>query len=152
MIVGDGYLRSHLEKLAINLNISNNVIFSGHRTDIADILSCSDVAVLSSVREGFSITLLEYMAFGKPIVATDVGGNREAIINGESGIIVPPKDPIALAEGIMKFLKEKKLAEDFGKMAKERFKKKFTIQKMINETEKLYNSLYYYKCIQRTIK
>jgi glycosyltransferase involved in cell wall biosynthesis len=141
LIVGGGYLRPALENLAGRLNICDKVILAGPRTDIADILSFSDVAVLPSVREGFSITLLEYMACGKPIVATDVGGNTEAVINGISGIIVPSKDPAALAGGIMNILRDEKLAESLGRNARERFRRKFTIQKMILETENLYETL-----------
>lgn len=142
LIVGNGYLRSDLEKLANDLNIDKNVIFTGHRTDIDDILSMSDIAVLSSVREGFSISLLEYMACKKPIIATDVGGNREAIISGESGIIVPPNNPVALAKGIMKLLTDNKMAEDMGMKARERYNEYFTTQRMIIQIEKIYETLY----------
>lgn len=143
VIVGDGSLKHKLEKLTDDLKLKDTVIFLGHRNDIADILSISDIAVLPSVREGFSVSLLEFMSLGKPIIATDVGGNKEAVINGESGIIVPPRDPIALAEWVLKLIKENKTSEDIGMKARERFNENFTVETMIQKIEKLYDTLYY---------
>lgn len=143
VIVGEGSLRYKLEKLRDDLKLRDTVIFLGHRNDIADILSISDIAALPSVREGFSVSLLEFMSLGKPIIATDVGGNNEAVINGESGIIIPPMDPIALTQGILKLIQENNTAEDMGMRAMERFKENFTLQTMIQEIEKLYDTLFY---------
>ncbi|MBI4855346.1 MAG: glycosyltransferase [Acetobacterium woodii] len=141
LIVGDGYLKTKIETLTRNLGIRERVVFTGFRSDIRKILGISNLCVIPSLREGFSITLLEAMSTGKPVVATDVGGNSEAISNGETGIIVPPDDPAALANGIIAVLNDKHMAEKMGLKARERFERLFTIQKMIDETEKLFESV-----------
>lgn len=143
LIVGDGTLKTELETLADRLGVRKKVYFAGYRSDVRDILAVSDLCVIPSIREGFSVTLLEAMSVGKPIVATDVGGNAEAIINGESGIIIQPGDPVALANGIMEVLKDRKVAEEMGIKAQKRFEEFFTMQKMIDKTERLYDSLCY---------
>jgi len=143
LMVGDGRLKPELETLAERLSVKENVFFVGYRTDVRNILAISDLCIIPSIREGFSITLLEAMSVGKPIVATDVGGNSEAIIDGESGIIVQPGDPNALANGIITVHKNKILGEEMGIKARKRFEEFFTIQKMIDETEKLYESFCY---------
>lgn len=146
LIVGDGFLRKQLEKLTQELRIQKNVVFTGFRNDINDILSISDICVVPSYREGFSITVLEAMSVGKPIVATDVGGNTEAIIDGVTGIIVKPDDHVALANAIIAVLKDEEKIQDMGRKAKERFEQYFTLQKMKVETEKIYNA-FSYKCL-----
>jgi len=140
LIVGDGYLKSELIRHTNDLGIRKDVIFSGRRNDISDILTMSDIAVLSSIREGFSIALLEYMACGKPIVATDVGGNSEAIITNKSGIIVPPANHLALAAGILKLLKDEPFANRLGMEAQKRYSECFTLKHMVSGIEELYNS------------
>ena len=140
LIVGDGYLKSELIRQTNDLGIRKDVIFSGRRNDISDILTMSDIAVLSSIREGFSIALLEYMACGKPIVATDVGGNSEAIITNKSGIIVPPANHLALAAGILKLLKDEPFANRLGMEAQKRYSECFTLKHMVSGIEELYNS------------
>jgi len=139
LIIGDGYLKPQLEKMAANLGITNNIIFAGFRSDIADILSLADIAVMSSVREGFSIALLEYMASGKPIVVTDVGGNKEAIENGVSGLIVPACDTKALGEAILYLLKNKDIALELGRKAKRKLEAEFTLTNMVNKIQQLYD-------------
>lgn len=141
LIVGDGYLKANLETVVEKLKIKENVVFTGFRNDVRNILAISDLCVIPSIREGFSITLLEAMSAGKPIVATDVGGNAEAIINEETGIIVQPGDPVALANGIISALNDKKRAAEMGMRARRRFEECFTLQQMIDKTEGLYESL-----------
>ena len=114
LVVGDGYLRKELEDLADNLKISHHVTFTGFRRDVMKILHASDICVVPSLREGFSLTLLEAMSSEKPIVATDVGGNGEAIENGISGIIVPSGNENLLAAGIRALIEDKDLSENLG--------------------------------------
>lgn len=100
IIVGDGDLRTSLVGLSEQFGIRSKVVFTGIRQDIANLLHLFDVFVLSSLWEGQPITIMEAMAAEKPIVATDVGGNREILRNGEFGLIVPAKNPNALAKSI----------------------------------------------------
>jgi len=138
VIVGDGSLMNDLVRYVRELGLSDNVIFAGERSDVPAILQVCDLAVLSSVREGFSITLLEYMASGRCIIATDVGGAREALIHDESGLIVQPRNPMALAEAILQLLKDETAAKAMGQKAKERCFDRFTTARMVEDTARLY--------------
>ena len=96
-IAGDGVLRADLEKLTAELGIAGNVRFLGEVADIPALLSRASLFVLPSHSEGISLTLLEAMARGLPVVTTSVGGNTEVVIDGETGFLVPADDPAALA-------------------------------------------------------
>ena len=89
VIVGDGPLRDGLHSLTCSMNLHSRVHLLGARSDVSDLLGAFDLFVLSSLSEGLSITLLEAMACGLPVVATDVGGNREVVLHGETGLLVP---------------------------------------------------------------
>ncbi len=138
---GIGVLEDNPIRLSETLGIRENVFFTGRQSDTPKILSIMDISILTSLSEGFSNTILESMAAGKPVVATNVGGNLEAIIEGETGFLVPPKNPEALAEAIIKLLENKSLAHRMGMAGKERVKQHFPLEKMIRETESLYDSL-----------
>ena len=101
-------------KDVVNYGIENNVIFLGERTDVAEIFSVLDVFVLPSYREGIGISVLESSAMGKPVVATNIRGCREAVDNGKTGILVPVKSPQKLAEAINFFLENPQKAKEFG--------------------------------------
>jgi len=141
LIVGDGSLRKDLENYSKKLGISNKITFTGVRKDIPDILKKIDISVLSSNYEGLPNIILESMASSKPVVATTVGGIPEAVIDGKTGILVPPKNPEALANAIIKLLKNPKLREKMGKAGRKRVEKYFTIKKMVKEYEKVYDEL-----------
>lgn len=100
VVVGDGELRAPLEKQAAASNLTDRVTFMGDRADVPELLACADLFVLSSNTEGYSIALLEASASGLPIVATDVGGNKEIVQHGATGLIVPPKESEPLTEAI----------------------------------------------------
>lgn len=102
-IAGDGPLRGSMEALAVQLGIADRVQFLGVRHDVADLMSASDIFVLSSAWEGFPIVVMEAMANGRVLVATDCGGIREAI--GDTGFLVKPKDSKALADALQTALK-----------------------------------------------
>ena len=87
LICGDGELRGHLEELAQHLRIAQNIRFAGFRDDVFKLLRRASVYVCSSVSEGLSLSILEAMAAGKPVVATNVGGNPEVVRDGETGVI-----------------------------------------------------------------
>jgi len=140
LIVGDGSMKDSLELLSERLGIKKYVIFTGKRDDIKDILCFSDISVLSSIREGFSNVILESMACGKPVIATDVGGNNEIIIDGENGFIVPSRDEDTLADKILALASSEELTERMGLAARETVKK-FSLKRMVDKTEQLYEKL-----------
>jgi len=142
LIVGEGPLRKKLEDQAKKLNIHPAVIFTGARKDIPEMLSLIDVFVLPSFsREGLGIAIIEAMAAEKPVVATDIGGIPEAVQGGETGLLVPPGNPDALARAIIELLQNPEKAKEMGKSGRARFKKKFTKKKMLSEIENVYHSL-----------
>jgi len=135
LIVGDGDERPALEGLAGALGIRDKVFFLGEREDVPGLVSIFDIAVLSSRMESFPVVLLEYMAAGKPIVTTGVGGNAEIVSDGKTGLMVPPEDPEALAGAIMELLRDPKKAEGMGKAARETVKDDFSLKDMIRRVE-----------------
>lgn len=137
VLVGDGPLRPELEAYAKTLKIDKRVLFLGSRRDVPAILNAIDIACLPSVSEGFSNSVLEYMAYEKPVVATAVGGNPESV-NDESGFLVPPRDAQALAEKILTLAEDDSLRERMGKAARRRVEEKFSIQRMIRNYETYY--------------
>lgn len=142
----DNGIKKELETLAVKLGIKRSVVFAGLRHDIPEILQIIDIQVLSSYEEGFSNVILEGMAAGKPLVVTDVGGNPEAVINGKTGIVVPPKNSDKLAEAIIKLLENPQLAQKMGEEGRKRVRENFGIGKMVSQTEDLYNELMRAKC------
>lgn len=110
IFIGDGPLRAKLQRQVEALSLQSNVIFLGKRNDIAGLFSVMDIFVLSSISEGFPMVLLEAMAAGKPIIATRVGEIPNIINGGDSGLLVPPQDSIALTSAIEIFLRDKQKA------------------------------------------
>jgi len=134
-----GSTRKELEELSTRLGISRHVQFLGKRADIREILCTLDISVICSLSEGFSNVVVESMAAGKPVVATDVGGNPEAVIDGKTGFLVPAADPSALAKKIVFLLKDEALARSMGNAARDRVENHFTLQKMVRDNAELYN-------------
>ncbi len=142
LIVGDGILREKLEEQVKNLNLISNVIFTGTRKNIPDLLSAMDIFVLPSCsREGLGISIIEAMAAEKPVVATDIGGIPDVVKNGETGLLVLPRNSEALAQAIIELLRNPKKANTMGKKGRIRFQEKFTNKRMLSEVENLYVAL-----------
>ena len=141
LLVGDGPLRTDLKKIVIDLDLTGKVTFVGFRSDIKEILSALDILVLPSLLEGFPMILLEAMAMATPIVASDIPGIREQIIDGKTGILVPARDSNALASAITSILEDKQTARRIGLEARKTVDEKFSVGKMVAETESLYLSL-----------
>lgn len=141
LIVGDGPLRKELVALSRELGVNEEVIFTGFRSDIRDILAAVDLLVVPSLLEGFPMIILEAMAMAKPIVATNIDGITEQITNGENGILVPPKDPAALATAVIRLLVDKKSAQIMGMASRKKVEQEFSVEKMVSETEKVYMAL-----------
>ncbi len=128
------------EKLK-DYGIESHFVFGGVRKDIPEVLAVSDVFVLPSLWEGFPTVLIEAMASGTPVVTTDVGSNKEIIIDGKNGFIVPPKDANALAERIISLLSNQKLSKRMGELGRETVKK-FSISNTKDKYEELYLSYF----------
>lgn len=141
LFVGDGPLKKELEDLAASLKVKERIIFAGFRSDTREILSAIDLLVIPSLLEGFPMITLEGMAMAKPIVATNIDGITEQITDGINGILVPPKDPSALAKAVIRVLNDKEWAKAMGLSARGKVEQDFSVEKMVAETEKVYMSL-----------
>ena len=141
LIAGEGRLEGALRARHAALGLGDRVRFLGARRDVDTLLAACDVFVLSSVREGLSVTLLEAMRAARACVATDVGGNAEAVADGASGRIVPVRDPAALAGALAQVLADPELSRRLGAAGRARFLERFTAARMVGETEALYRKL-----------
>jgi glycosyltransferase involved in cell wall biosynthesis len=145
LIVGGSYFEPEykpaLERLAANMNLSDVVVFTGERNDIPDVLQEIDISVLPSLSEGLSNSLLESMAAGLPIVATNVGGNPEIVQDGRTGLLVPPRNAEALSTAIIRILQNPDLARRFGEKGYDRVKENFALTATVQRTEDLYMTL-----------
>jgi len=138
-IVGDGELRNNLELMIVGMDLKRNVQILGEKNDIFDYVNASDISVLSTNGEGFSNSLLESMALGKPVIATSVGGNPETIgVTNESGILVSPKSPRLFADAILYLMKNEVIRKKMGQMAKERIHHLCSIEKYVSSYEELF--------------
>lgn len=138
LIIGDGKLRLTLEKMCHDLDISDKVEFLGFKNNIQAVIARLDLLVLPSLYEGLPLVALEAGAMGKPIIVTNVDGSPEAVINGETGLVVPPRNSEAIKEAIEKIFFQNHLVEEFGRNAREYIKKEFDLKKQILKTEELY--------------
>lgn len=138
LIAGDGDLRMDLERETQQLGIAARVKFCGPRKDIPELLKLLDLYVLPSKWEGLPMVILEAMAAGCPIVATDVGGNSTAVVDGVTGALVPPQDPGALADAIIRLLDSPDLQKSYAANGKNRFRERFSAETMARQYERLY--------------
>lgn len=130
-----------LQQLAGELGIESHIQFLGQRDDIPQLMSLSDIGLLVSHEEGFSNAILEFMACGKPMVVTDVGGNAEAIEDGISGMVVPRKDTTQIAAAILQLAISKKLREQYGKAARARVEQHFSLKRCADQYRELYTGV-----------
>jgi glycosyltransferase involved in cell wall biosynthesis len=148
LIVGETVKKHEQEKMRLDnlikkLGLGNNVQFMGYREDIYEILPVFDVYVLPSRSEGQSLALLEAMASGRSIVATDVGGNPLLIKHGISGILTPAEDHVSLGQQIIRVLDDKNFAAELGKNAREDAVRRFSVENMAAGYDDLYKSIFY---------
>ncbi len=141
VIAGEGKLMSGLRELTAQLGLERDVFFIGRCDRVAELLSVSDLCALSSTAEGFSNAILEYMAAARPVVVTDVGGAREAVIRGETGYIVPTGDDQQMAERMVELLRDPKRARAMGERGKSIVKEKFSCERQLANTLGLYSEL-----------
>jgi len=138
VLVGDGPMRAELKRLGESLGISKRVIFTGMSDEVPMALSAMDVYAVVSTSEGLSMALLEAMAMGRPVVATNVGGNGEIIVDGENGLLVPPGDSNLLAEKLQSLLQDRELRQSIGENARRIVLERFSVERMAQSHEELY--------------
>ncbi len=141
LMVGDGEDRGRLEALATRLDLANRVRFLGTRRDVPLLMRALDIFVLPSHWEGMPISLLEAMAAGLPVVASNVTGSREAVVDAETGLLVPPGDAGALAEAIIRVGSDPDFALRLGKAARERVMVTYSVDAMVAATAAVYEDL-----------
>lgn len=141
LIVGEGPLKDKLKVKSKKLKVEDKVIFTGFRSDIKEILDSIDVLVMPSLLEGLPMVLLEAMAMAKPIVATDIDGISEVLVDRKTGLLVPPKNPQALAEAILKVLNNKIMSNLLGQNARRIAEEEFSVEKIVKQTECIYQEL-----------
>lgn len=138
ILAGEGQLLTQTQQLAADLNISERTVFLGRCTNVPELLSISEVCVLSSVSEGFSNSIIEYMAAGKPVVATNVGGASEAVIEGVTGYLVESGDSGLMAERVSLLLNDTSRAKMMGDEGRKRVAERFSTAAQLEKTLELY--------------
>jgi glycosyltransferase involved in cell wall biosynthesis len=142
LLVGDSETnRPSIEARIAALGLGDTVTILGQREDVADLIAAFDVATLSSDYEGTPLALLEYMDAARPIVATRVGGIPDLVEDGVEAVLVPPRDPRALADAIAGMLADRERAAAFGERARQRRRSEFTIEATAERVGKLYSEL-----------
>ncbi|HEV8487946.1 MAG TPA: glycosyltransferase [Blastocatellia bacterium] len=142
VIAGEGEPTDTMRELAARFGLANDVFFIGHCDRVAELLALSDVCVLSSTSEGFSNSILEYMAASRPVVSTEVGGAREAIVDGETGYLVPAGDDQTMAQRIVWLLCHPGRARKMGELGRATVEQKFSSEAQLERTLNLYNRLF----------
>jgi glycosyltransferase involved in cell wall biosynthesis len=141
VLAGDGPLTGEIKALTGELGLAADVFFTGTCKDVAGLLAVSKIGVLSSRAEGFSNSILEYMAASLPVVVTDVGGAREAVTDGQTGYIVAPGDDAAMADRIVELLRDPESARRIGKAGRDAVEQGFSCSVRLARTEELYDRL-----------
>jgi glycosyltransferase involved in cell wall biosynthesis len=139
LVVGEGSLADALAAQAASLGVAHRVIFTGRREDVPAVTAALDVAVLPSYREAQGLSVLEAMALSRPVVASNVGGIPEMIEDGVTGLLVPPRDPVALAAAISRLLADHSLADMIGRAGHDLVHRRFCLEQMIGAIEDLYD-------------
>lgn len=140
-IVGEGPERPALEGLVAESGMAGRIEFLGQREDVPDLLGQSDLFLLTSLNEGFGLVLVEAMASGLPVVATDVGGIPEVVTAEETGVLVPPSDPERVAGAVRRLLRDPELRNRMGNAGEARTRALFGVDRMIERTVALYREL-----------
>lgn len=139
-IIGDGPMKKELESLVDSLDLQGLVWLAGARNDIPELLREFDLFVLPSKAEGISNTILEAMSCGLPVVATEVGGNPELVVNGQTGELVPSEDPSSMADAIEHYINDAEKIVLHGKEGRKRVEDKFSMKAMVNGYLSIYDS------------
>lgn len=137
-LIGDGPLRGQIEELAQRLDLSSRVRFLGFCRDVPSRLAQAQVFLLASKWEGFPRSILEAMRAGLPVVATDVGGVRESVVDGVTGFVVPRQDPVHLRQCLRKLIANPELRVQMGAAGRTRYEEEFTFDRLVERTTKVY--------------
>ena len=137
----DHGIRAELEALAAARGISHRIQFLGEYSDIPGLLAAADFGLLTSREEGFSNVILEGMAAGLAMIVTDVGGNAEAVVHAETGLVVPPRDPKAISDAIITFARDPEARKRLGAAARKRVEEEFSIDKCVKAHLDLYREM-----------
>jgi glycosyltransferase involved in cell wall biosynthesis len=140
-IAGGGPELPRLERLSGQIGLQGHVRFLGEVRDVPSVLARASLFVLPSLTEGISLTLLEAMARGLPVVATRVGGNPEVVVDQETGFLVPTKSPQELAQAMLRLRNDPELARRMGLAGRRRVEQVFDVRRMVADYEKLYLEL-----------
>jgi glycosyltransferase involved in cell wall biosynthesis len=146
LIVGEGPQRGHLEALAHRMSLGDAVHFLGTRSDVPEVLSLLDVAVLTSHMESSPVSLLEALACEKPVVATRVGSVPETVLDAETGYLVPPGDARAIADRVVELFREPERAQRMGRAGREHVVANGSVERMVSGYEGLLRQIYASKC------
>lgn len=141
LIAGSGPMRDEIESLITSADLDDYVRMLGSRDDIAELWCAADIGLLTSQSEGISVALLEGMASGKPMVATDVGGNAEIIIQGKTGLLAPREDARSIADALQRLIIDPTLREQFGAAGKERVCQHFNQRDMHRRIVNMYRDV-----------
>jgi glycosyltransferase involved in cell wall biosynthesis len=138
VILGEGELREQLERHVRDHHLEKHVLLPGFRTDVLGCIKGFDVFAMSSVTEGLGTSLLDAMACAKPIVATTAGGIPEVVVDGDTGMLSPPRDHAAMAHAIVRLLTDAPLRTAMGQRGLARVRERFTVERMVAETASVY--------------
>ncbi len=141
LLVGDGPLRRAVERAVQETGLSDRVIVTGFRSDVNELLQTMDVVVLTSLWEGLPLTLLEAMAAARPVVATLVAGSSDVVVNGETGFLVPPHDPVQIAAAVTQLIQNPALRQAMGQQGRTRVARDFSLSRMVQETVNVYRAV-----------
>ena len=141
VVLGQGHLRDELRTQAAELGVTDAVHLAGHRSDARMLLDAADVFVLPSLHEGMPLVLMEAMDAGLPVVATRVIGSEEIVVDGETGLLVRPRDAAALEHALGRLLADPQLRDGYGDAGRRRFRACFTADRMTAETVRVYDGV-----------
>jgi glycosyltransferase involved in cell wall biosynthesis len=141
LLIGEGEYRAAIERQVNALNLNGHVKFLGRRRDVPELLDITDLFVLPSLEEGMSNALLEAMAMGKPTIVTDVGGNPDVVVDGETGLLVPVKNGRAIKNALQTLLRDRERTAAMGRKGRERIRKSFTYRQIIEKNQAVYLAL-----------
>jgi L-malate glycosyltransferase len=141
VIAGEGELRPMLERAIKEHRLEKHVLLAGFRPDILSLHKAFDIFVMSSITEGLGTSLLDAMAAGKPIVATATGGIPEAVVDGETGLLVAPRDHEAMAQALVRLLKDPGLGRKLGDAGLARARAHFSVERMLRQTLRVYQKV-----------